>query len=212
MNEKNTTTNDQIDEILLRINDMRGFFKFGDEVIPFLGDLFGFLKQVMPLMVEVNTSLQDTALKLPTASDRIEDATKTTEYATTEILDSLDRISEELHQLPGLAESDVKHKVTVIDDEVATIVNALQFQDITSQKLEHANRILEAIYEKFTVLFESLEDTKVSTTIGRAILEAIEEEIDPGKREQAKADFDEKTEDVVRHEQISQDDIDSLFA
>ena len=73
--------NGQLDELLVRINDMRGFFKFGDEVIPFLGDLFAFLKNIMPLMSEMNSSLQDSAQKLPTASDRIEDVNKATEYA-----------------------------------------------------------------------------------------------------------------------------------
>lgn len=34
--------NNNIDGILSKIDDMRGFFKIGDEIIPFLGDLFVF--------------------------------------------------------------------------------------------------------------------------------------------------------------------------
>ncbi len=203
--------NNQLDEVLNRINDMRGFFKFGDEVIPFLGDLFSFLKNIMPLMSEMNNSLQDSAHKLPTASDRIEDVNKATEYATVEILDALDRISASLEKLPEMEQDTQRQSIGTMHDEVANIVNALQFQDITSQKLEHANKILVAIYDKFTTLFESLEEAKISTSIGRKVLEAIEGSVDTEKRAQERESFEEQTEDNIHHEEISQDDIDSLF-
>jgi len=201
----------QLDEVLTRINDMRGFFKFGDEVIPFLGDLFSFLKKIMPLMADMNSSLQESAHKLPTASDRIDDVSKATEYATVEILDTLDRISESLEVLADLDKEAQTKSIDTIHEEVANIVNALQFQDITSQKLSHANKILSAIYEKFTFLFSSLEEAKISSLIGRQVLEAIEENVDEGVRKKEKEEFDEKTKDEIHHEEISQDDIDSLF-
>ena len=203
--------NKKLDEVLDRINDMRGFFKFGDEVIPFLGDLFSFLKNIMPLMSELNNSLQDSAHKLPTASDRIEDVNKATEYATVEILDALDRISISLENLPGLEKEPQAESISTMHGEVENIVNSLQFQDITSQKLDHANKILVAIYEKFTVLFASLEEAKISTSIGKKVLEAIEENVDAKEREKAQEEFEEKTKDEIHHEEISQDDIDSLF-
>ena len=203
--------NKKLDEVLDRINDMRGFFKFGDEVIPFLGDLFSFLKNIMPLMSEMNNSLQDSAHKLPTASDRIEDVNKATEYATVEILDALDRISISLENLPGLEKEPQAESISTMHGEVENIVNSLQFQDITSQKLDHANKILVAIYEKFTVLFASLEEAKISTSIGKKVLEAIEENVDAKEREKAQEEFEEKTKDEIHHEEISQDDIDSLF-
>ena len=201
----------QLDEVLDRINDMRGFFKFGDEVIPFLGDLFSFLKNIMPLMSEMNNSLQDSAHKLPTASDRIEDVNKATEYATVEILDALDRISLSLEKLPEMEKVEQTDRIGTMHEEVENIVNALQFQDITSQKLDHANKILVAIYEKFTTLFASLEETKISTSIGKKVLEAIEEQSDKDARLKSQEDFEEKTKDEIHHEEISQDDIDSLF-
>ncbi len=203
--------NNQLDEVLVRINDMRGFFKFGDEVIPFLGDLFSFLKNIMPLMSEMNNSLQDSAHKLPTASDRIEDVNKATEYATVEILDALDRISSSLEKLPEMDKPTQTDSISNMHEEVENIVNALQFQDITSQKLDHANKILVAIYEKFTDLFASLEEAKISTSIGKKVLEAIEEQSDEVARQREKEEFDEKTKDDIHHEEISQDDIDSLF-
>ncbi len=209
MNKVEKTT--QLDEVLVRINDMRGFFKFGDEIIPFLSDLFSFLKGIIPLISEMNSSLQDSAQKLPTASDRIDDVTKVTEYATVEILDALDRISTSLVKLQDQKQEEQTEKIKNMHEDIANIVNALQFQDITSQKLNHANKILSAIYEKFTGLFASLEAAKLSTSIGSHVLEAIENGVDPELRKQQQAEFQNETEDKIHHEDISQDDIDSLF-
>jgi chemotaxis regulatin CheY-phosphate phosphatase CheZ len=203
--------NDQLDEILRRINDMRGFFRFGDEVIPFLGELFTFLKGIMPLMMEVNSSLKDSAHKLPTASDRINDATTATESATTAILDALDTISLDVKELPELNKTELTDKATKINDEITNIINALQFQDITSQKLEHASRILDAIYDKFNMLYTSIEQARSASTLGKQVLEAMGSDENGRRRTQESDEFEEKTKDDIRHEQISQDDIDSLF-
>ena len=40
-----------LDEIFDKIEEMRGFFKFGDEIIPFLGDMFKFLMDIMTPLV-----------------------------------------------------------------------------------------------------------------------------------------------------------------
>lgn len=200
-----------LDDVLLRINDMRGFFKFGDEVIPFLGDLFTFLKDIMPLMNEMNHSLQETSEKLPTASDRINDATQVTEYATHEILDGLDRISATLNKVVDLEKEERVTSLSDVHTEIDNIVNALQFQDITAQKLEHANRILGAIHGKFTLLFDSLNKAKISTAIGGKVMEAFHDELELSRQLEERENFEKTTEDKMHHESISQSDIDSLF-
>ncbi len=206
-----------ISEVLKKIEDMRGFFKIGDEVIPFLSDLFVFLRDIMPLMSEMNISLKDSAGKIPTASDKISTVTKATESATQEILDKLDSISSKLGILSdsleeGKNKHDSKQSIEEIQNEVTDITFALQFQDITAQQLEHANRILAAIYEKFMNLFASLNDVKSDTKVGKKVLEIVEVGFDKDKREKDKQEFEEKTADIIRAEGISQDDIDSLFS
>lgn len=200
--------NNNIDGILSKIDDMRGFFKIGDEIIPFLGDLFVFLKDVMPLMTEINTSLHDSNRKLPTASDKIASATSTTEMATHEILDKLDNISNALPKIKMGSDE----KVKIAQNEIDAIILSLQFQDITAQQLEHANRILDAIHEKFSKLFASIEAVKKNTTAGENIVQALESGSDSEEKKKDAEVFETKTEDKMRHDtEISQDDIDALF-
>lgn len=203
---------DNINEVISKVEEMRGFFKIGDEIIPFVGDLFIFLKDIMPLMAEVNTSMKDSTSKLPTASAKISTATKTAELATHEIMDKLESITIKLTTLSGKLNGDDKTLVNQIDEDIMDAIYALQFQDITSQQLEHANRILSAIYDKFSTLFDSLESVKVSTAIGDKVIKAIEESVDERKKEKDHEDFEEATKDTMRHTSVSQDDIDQMFS
>jgi len=202
------TQDSEVDVMLKKVDEIRSFFKFGDEVIPFLGDLFKFLQEIMPLMAQVSQSLQDSTHTLPTAADRIADVTKSTEMATHEILDKLDSISGKLHEIHD-DNPDQGKKVDGIQENVNDIIFALQFQDITSQKLEHANRILEAILEKFTRLFSSLERLGLASSFGEFLLQHnVDSEED---LKQHSEEFQSKTEDVIHSTTFSQDDIDSLF-
>lgn len=203
---------DPMSEIVGKIEEMRGFFKVGDEVIPFLADLFSFLKDVMPLITEVNTSLKDGTHKIPTASDRISDVTQTTEMATNEILDKLDQINNTVNEIRGDVDEAKAAKIDEIETTIMDIIFALQFQDITSQKLEHATRILNAIYSKFSALFSNIEKMRSNSIFGAKVADAladVEESEDVVKNRE---EFDDETADKIRNESISQDDIDQLFS
>ncbi len=203
---------DNMQQLLDKIEEMRGFFKVGDEIIPFLADLFVFLKDIMPLMSDVNASLREGTHKLPTASDRITDVTQATEMATHEILDKLDSIVNKLNTLvPKLDDAD-KPIIEEVENETTDIIFALQFQDITSQKLEHAHRILTAIYEKFLTLFDTINKLRANSIMGSTVISSIEEDIESDDYQEQAKEFDSKTADLIRNqEEISQDDIDKLF-
>lgn len=200
-----------VDNVLGKINEIRGFFKIGDEVIPFLGDLFMFLQEIMPLMTEMNSSIMDSTSKLPTASDKIVSATEAAEMATHEIMDKLDHISNRLPDLSKCTNDEGQKIIDEIQTDVFNTIYALQFQDITSQQLEHANRILTVIYEKFTELFQAFNQLKTQTKVGDRVIEAYGKTKSDEERQQEIEEFENKTEDKMRHESISQDDIDSLF-
>lgn len=203
---------EKIDGMLGKIGEIREFLKIRDEIIPFLSELFTFIKDVMPIMSDADASLHESASKIPDAADRISDVSQTTEMATNEILDKLDSLTEKLTTISQTIQEDQKKLVDEMQDEVMDIIYALQFQDITSQKLDHANRILEVIFKKFTVLLESIEHIKVNTNVGSRVLQAIKGEIDSEKGEKRRKEFEKKIVDTVRESGISQDDIDKLFS
>ena len=201
----------EYEEVLSSIDEMRTFFKLGEDPLPFLNDLFTFLKTIAPLMLEVNRSLRASTVKLPTATDRIEDVSQATEFATLEILDALDRISLSLTLIPRLEVKEQESRIAKMDEEIANIVSALQVQDISSQKLSHANKILNVIFEKFSLLYAGLAAAKSSSAMGAKVLDALDLTLVAPAIQEGTDDLEEQTRDDIRQHSISQKDIDSLF-
>jgi len=211
MPDKNQPQN--LDSVIEKINEMRGFFKIGDEIIPFLTDLFKFLQEIIPLMAEISASIKTSTTSLPKASERIQDVNHTTEITTNEIMDKLDNIlnaTETLNKAIGEQESEA---IETIQNEVNDILMALQFQDITSQKLQHANKILAAIHEKFQGLFDSLRNVKVSTVLGSSLLEALEREMESQANQEAATKLEAEAKDMIRDEgEVTDEDIERLLS
>lgn len=205
--EKNNT----IDEILVKVQEIQGFFKVGDELIPFLTELFLFLKETIPLMAKVDQSILESANKLPTASEKIQSASQTAESATHKILDKLDTMSEELISLEQRVGKEDRELIRKIQSDVQESIYVLQFQDITSQQLEHAIRILNVIKEKFDRLFTAINKMKLKTTIaGQVLGEEKKTELQETLEEESQ-EFQDQTKDIIREGTFSQDDIDKLF-
>ena len=203
----------EISAVLKKIEELRAFLKFGDEIFPFISELFLFIQDIIPLMVKINHSIKDSTNRLPTATDNIMTVSEVTETATHRVMDKLDVIMAELDDLSGKVKgkSELENRIQKIQNEVSEIMYALQFQDITTQQLEHVNRILQAIYEKFTRLFDSILGVKKKTKVGGEILSAIESEINGVEYRRESERFQHQTADKVRLKGISQEDIDRLF-
>ena len=203
----------ELNSVIEKINEMRGFFKIGDEIIPFLTDLFKFLQEIIPLMAQISTSIKSSTNNLPKASERIEDVNHTTEITTNEIMDKLDNILNATEVLSKATGDTEQEAVETIQNEVNDILMALQFQDITSQKLQHANKILTAIHDKFQQLFDSLKNVKVSTVLGSSLLEALEKEMETQSSQAAAAELDQEAQDVIRDEgEVTDEDIERLLS
>ena len=165
-------------------------------------------------MVEANTSIRDSILKLPTASEKISTVSQNMEVATQQIMDKLDQITEKLDALSGTGQesSPMQDGINEIQNDVFDIMTALQFQDITAQQLEHANRILMAMDEKFKHLFKAVSNIDVSNYFQKQLQDQFLEAAKLQKIKDNSASFHNETEDVVHKvDDFSQDDIDNLF-
>jgi len=205
-----------IDDVMVRLEELKSSLNFSTEIFPLFSDIFLFIKDIIPLMLEANASLRESTKKIPTASESLNDISQATELATNQVLDKLDDITNEMENLKNKISSGTskKEQIKLLDkmqNETSEIVYAFQFQDITTQKLEHVNRILEAIYDKFMVLFKSFKKLKDNTDLGGQIIRAIENELDMLGDDKTKEYFDSKTEDVIHQNGFSQEDIDRFF-
>lgn len=205
-----------IDDVIKKVDTLRESIKMSDEILPLVSDMFVFIKDVIPLLLEANAFMKDGTNKIPTAAENIQNVSKTTELATHEVLDKLDTITAEMETLKENLQAGAVDKENIellenVQNQTSEIVYAFQFQDITSQQLEHVVRILQAIYDKFLELFESSLKMKGKTILGGDIIQAIEMELGVKNRQEMNRYFEERTKDKVHQTNISQDMIDNLF-
>jgi chemotaxis regulatin CheY-phosphate phosphatase CheZ len=79
-----------------KLGDLQNLFKVGEKIIPSIQKLIEFMVEIVPLLSNINSSIEESTSKIPKASDHIYDVTSATEIATTEILDKVDEINNEV--------------------------------------------------------------------------------------------------------------------
>lgn len=89
---KNINVNNLFD----KLNEVKSLFQYGQKIVPILQSLVDFMQDTVPLLENINHSIADSTVKIPRATDQINNVTNATELATTEILDLVDLISNNL--------------------------------------------------------------------------------------------------------------------
>ena len=197
-------------EILEQISQIQSLIRVSTDVLPFLDELFCFLQDISPLMEEIKHSVKESSAKIPSAAQNLKQVTHSTEMATTQILDRLDSIINKFSDISTDMSPENANHVNVAMDEAIEIMNGLQFQDITAQKIEHSQRILGAIEKKFYELYDTIGTmNKISPIAGKLIGDTGTTK--QSEREDTRSEFSEKTRDIVRKDGFNQDEIDNLF-
>lgn len=111
--------------------------------------------------------LQHAALtRLQDTQNKIREVTTTTETATTDLLDGLDRALAILDGLDaslakGEGTGECSEQVGDLRDELHTMMNTLQFQDITTQQLAYVASILGDAEERLSAVVELFDSTGI---------------------------------------------------
>ncbi len=120
------------------------------------------------------------------------------------IMDNLEVITSELEALTASDLDDAtKERLGSLTDKVGEIGMALQFQDITSQHLQQASQIVEAIQGRMNKLFGALSEIGDQNDMVKAIVENYTQEEEKGEPD--------LTDQIHRDPSVSQADIDALF-
>ena len=223
-NKKNMVDKDQYDEILSRIQHIKSLFAFGEGILPFLEELFVFLREVTPLLNEVSDSIMNTTGMMPDAATEIDSAVEETSDATYRIMESVESIIEELDDLEQRTkeiesyEDDIEGAIDEVRTNADSIMNALQFHDIVSQKMVHVRSVLSEVQQKMLELFTRVYELEIDEDVRNNIMETLGVDVDEFDRIlQSKIEVKENLtadEDPREQEeggQFSQDDIDDLF-
>lgn len=93
------TPNNNMQQLFERLGDLKLFFIYGEKLIKTLQKILDFMRDTVPLLENVNRSITDSTSKIPKAAVQLNNVTKSTEVATTEILDVVDGVTSDLQTL-----------------------------------------------------------------------------------------------------------------
>ncbi|MCU0623935.1 MAG: hypothetical protein MUF53_08725 [Gemmatimonadaceae bacterium] len=102
-----------------------------------------------------------TVSRFATTHDKLKQVTNATEVAATDILDGLDRAQALIDKLDA-AEGDLEASKAIrneLRDELFTATTHLQFQDITTQQLNHAAKVLVEMEERLAEVARVIDPT-----------------------------------------------------
>lgn len=216
-----------MNKLFEKLDDLKAIFLYSEKLIPVIQKLIDFMRNTIPLLENINNSITETTNKIPSATNQIDSVTAATEIATTEILDTVDKILVEINtskliinELINSQNGDIKdsaiEKLNLVNaslDSLNQYANnvtiSLQVQDITSQQLAAVNYLIQSVQAKLGNLFQDLEDTNI-TQMGNYIDKNVFNE---------NAKYQDTTEQQNMIDQLvtnktsatSQDDIDKLF-
>lgn len=75
-----------------KAEELGAIFVLGQRLIPFLEDIFCFVKEIKPLLDDINWSMEDNMDKTQIAAKKLSKVTEATEVATTEIIDIINEL------------------------------------------------------------------------------------------------------------------------
>ncbi|MBL7975629.1 MAG: chemotaxis protein CheZ, partial [Candidatus Kapabacteria bacterium] len=76
-----------LQQLLAKSEELKALFVLGQRVVPFLEELFVFVREVSPALEDINKSIEDNLSRIPKASKQLSKVTEATELATNEIMD-----------------------------------------------------------------------------------------------------------------------------
>ena len=109
-----------------KAEELGAIFVLGQRLVPFLEDIFSFVKEVKPLLDDINLSMEENMNKTQIAAKKLSKVTEATEMATTEIIDI---INELVNKSSGIS------------------TNLDRLNELDSMKFDTALNILEKVHE-----------------------------------------------------------------
>jgi chemotaxis regulatin CheY-phosphate phosphatase CheZ len=116
---------DDLSVVLHKIDELRALMVFSQRTLPFLEDVFTFVKEIVPLLEVLKNSVESTSEKLPRASHQLNKVTTATELASTEILNIVEGIAARTEHLRSALDAR-KARVSRILDTLETLPPAAQ--------------------------------------------------------------------------------------
>ncbi len=151
-----------------RLEDLKSLFQIGQQVVPMLKNLIGFMNDTVPLLETINLSIAESTSKIPKATMQLNSVTSATELATTEILDFTDEISTKVDSVKNLLiEKMLKDEKR--NEELEKIFSAITDENLLIQIEEYKKH-----YIKDTILENVIDELTAISSIAYNITMALQ--------------------------------------
>ena len=182
-----------------------------------IGELSDAVNKVVDSFRQVRNPLVESQEKVPMATDQLDKISEQTEAAAHQMLDRIEQITQReeeiisgLGQIKQLASASGDENIGAVTDSISSkaetnlndafmIMDALQFQDITAQQMNHAASLLEDIEVKLRHIVAALNGEEAESASS-----------DDGQRQKKNRVYDPHAD--FADKRTEQEDIDSLFA
>ena len=216
-----------MNKLFEKLDDLKTIFLYSEKLIPVIQKLIDFMRNTIPLLENINQSITETTNKIPTASNQIDSVTSATEMATTEILDTVDKILSEINTARtnvdnlinsqnGFLNEEIKEKLSLvlvsldnINQHANNVTLSLQVQDITSQQLAAVNYLIQSVQARLSSLFQDLEDTNIGQMSKLPDKNVFNENARYQDTSKQQKEIDQIV--IANNSPASQDEIDKLF-
>ncbi|MGI6369899.1 MAG: hypothetical protein GX372_08550 [Ignavibacteria bacterium] len=146
-----------------RIGEVKALFVLAQRILPFMEDLFKFVSEVTPILEDVNKEIQDNLSKMPNASKQLAKVTEANEMATTEIMDTVDRLTNELisivSELDKLKEIDrnrIVNPINLLKTISETISKEKELKSFLPEINDFIDRMENAVTNEHTEIIDDI--------------------------------------------------------
>jgi chemotaxis regulatin CheY-phosphate phosphatase CheZ len=151
--------------------------KMTDQIRQELKELTDSINTMMEAFRQIKKPMQESSVKLPTSAYQLERVTEQTEQATHKVLDMVESISnretnilEDSKKIKGMIPQEVLDSSSELATLIAkisanaeanlndsyNIMDALQFQDITTQQIDYAISLLDDVEGKLHIMLKAV--------------------------------------------------------
>lgn len=161
-----------------RLNDLKIVFHYGQKLIPIIQGIIDFMKETVPLLEDINSSITDSTSKIPKVKDQIINVSSATEMATTEILDIADSISNEISKIENevklIQEKEKKKKH--IWEEIKLLLKDNPDADQLLNEYEQFDKSLSA-FDEFRGTIKKIKDDVYNITLSLQVQDITSQQL-----------------------------------
>jgi len=116
----------EVENILQKAAEMKVFCEYGQRTIPVLDEIAAFISEISPAIEELKAVLEVAMVNIPKAANQLTRVTEATEQATTQILNTLDKMVVKLEDLITAVSTSTKSKdLDNLINKMSALVKAL---------------------------------------------------------------------------------------